>query len=42
MKIFYIFCILTLIKTGHIYVSEPQMFYVNKGYIKSVGIMFKL
>ena len=42
MKAILPFILLTIIKAGHIYVSEPSMFYVNKDFIKSVEIMFKL
>ena len=43
MKIILTFLVLALLtKCGHIYVSDPSMFYVNKDFIKSVSIMFKL
>ena len=43
MKTILTFLLLTiLIKAGHIYVSDPTMFYVNKNFINSVSIMFKL
>ena len=42
MKTIFILFILNIIKAGHIYVSEPSMFYGNKDYIKSIEIMLKL